>query len=103
MFTKTVGMTIHDYVVRRQLTEAAKLLVFSTKPIIEIAFICGYESQQAFTVAFKAMYKITPAEYRERQEFYPLQFCCFCKLSPYHVIVYCHANCFSKHSMYVIF
>ena len=73
MFTKTVGMTIHDYVVRRQLTEAAKLLVFSTKPIIEIAFICGYESQPAFTVAFKAMYKITPAEYRERQEFYPLQ------------------------------
>ena len=73
MFTKTVGMTIHDYVVRRQLTEAAKLLVFSTKPIIEIEFICVYESQPAFTLAFKAMYKITPAEYRERQEFYPLQ------------------------------
>ena len=27
--TETVGMTIHDYVQRRQLTEAAKLLVFS--------------------------------------------------------------------------
>ncbi len=27
-FTDTVGMTIHDYVSRRQLTEAAKLLVF---------------------------------------------------------------------------
>lgn len=42
MFTSTVGMTIHDYVQRRQLTEAAKLLVFSDKPIIEVAFICGY-------------------------------------------------------------
>ena len=42
MFTETVGLTIHDYVQRRQLTEAAKLLVFSDKPIIEIAFICGY-------------------------------------------------------------
>ena len=41
IFTKTVGMTMHDYVQRRQLTEAAKLLVFSDKPIIEIAFICG--------------------------------------------------------------
>ena len=40
LFTETVGMTIHDYVQRRQLTEAAKLLVFSDKPIIEIAFIC---------------------------------------------------------------
>ena len=73
LFTKTVGMTIHDYVQRRQLTEAAKLLVFSDKPIIEIAFICGYESQQSFSLAFKAMYKSPPAEYREERNFYPLQ------------------------------
>lgn len=73
MFSEMLGMTIHDYVQRRQLTEAAKLLVFSAKPILEIALTCGYESQQAFTTVFKAMYKIPPAEYRERQEFYPLQ------------------------------
>ena len=73
MFTSTVGMTIHDYVQRRQLTEAAKLLVFSDRPIIEVAFICGYESQQAFSCAFKSMYKIPPAEYRDYREFYPLQ------------------------------
>lgn len=73
MFTETLGMTIHDYVQRRQLTEAAKLLVFSEKPIIEIAFICGYESQQAFSAAFKAMYKIPPAQFRDNGTFYPLQ------------------------------
>ena len=73
MFTNTVGMTIHDYVQRRQLTEAAKLLVFSDRSIIEIAYICGYESQQAFSSAFKSMYKISPAEYRDNREFYPLQ------------------------------
>ena len=73
LFSETVGMTIHDYVVRRQLTEAAKLLFFSDRPIIEIAFICGYESQQAFSSAFKSMYKIPPAQYRENREFYPLQ------------------------------
>jgi len=73
LFSDTVGMTIHDYVGRRQLTEAAKLLVLSDKPIIEIAFICGYESQQAFSSAFKSMYKIPPAQYRENREFYPLQ------------------------------
>jgi len=73
MFTSTVGMTIHDYVQRRQLTEAAKLLVFSDRPIIEVAFICGYESQQAFSSAFRSMYKIPPAEYRDNREFYPLQ------------------------------
>lgn len=73
MFTKTVGLTIHEYAQRRQLTEAAKLLVFSRKPIIEIALISGYESQQAFSNIFKAMYKITPAEFREAEGFYPLQ------------------------------
>lgn len=73
LFTDTVGMTIHDYVQRRQLTEAAKLLVFSDQPIIEIALICGYESQQSFSSAFKAMYKSPPAEYREKRCFYPLQ------------------------------
>lgn len=73
MFTSTVSMTIHDYVQRRQLTEAAKLLIFSAKPIIEVAFLCGYESQQAFTSAFKSMYKVPPAQYRDRGTFYPLQ------------------------------
>ena len=73
LFTDTVGMTIHDYMQRRQLTEAAKLLVFSDQPIIEIALICGYESQQSFSLAFKAMYKSPPAEYRENRCFYPLQ------------------------------
>ena len=42
IFTDTVGMTIHDYVQRRQLTEAAKLLIFSDKSIIEIALINGF-------------------------------------------------------------
>ena len=59
IFTKIVGLTIHEYVQRRQLTEAAKLLVFSKRPIIEIALISGYESQQAFTSIFKAMYKLS--------------------------------------------
>ena len=57
MFTGTVGLTIHDYVQRRQLTEAAKLLVLSDRPILEIALSAGYESQQSFTDIFKAMYK----------------------------------------------
>lgn len=73
IFTKTVGLTIHDYVQRRQLTEAAKLLVFSDKPIYDIALLGGYESQQAFTSAFSAMYKQTPNEYRKKERFYPLQ------------------------------
>lgn len=73
MFTDTVGITPHDYIQRRQLTEGARLLVFSEKPIIEIALTAGYESQQAFASVFKSMYKQTPLEYRKNGAFYPLQ------------------------------
>lgn len=74
MFADTVGLSIHEYVKRRQLTEAAKLLVFSDRTILEISLLAGYESQQAFTDAFRQMYKKSPNEYRIKEEFYPLQF-----------------------------
>lgn len=73
MFTGTVDLTLHDYIQRRQLTEAAKLLVFSERPVLEIALIAGYESQQSFSDIFKAMYKKSPNQFREGKEFYPLQ------------------------------
>jgi len=73
IFTNAVELSIHDYVQRRQLTEAAKLLVFSDKPILDIAILSGYESQQAFSSVFKAMYKQSPLQYRINEVFYPLQ------------------------------
>lgn len=73
MFTETVGMTPHSYIRRRRLTEAARQLVFSRRPALEIALDAGYESHQGFAAVFKAMYKQTPVEYRQSGAFYPLQ------------------------------
>lgn len=73
IFKNTIGLTIHEYTLRRKLSEAAKYLVFSHKSILEIAILSGYESQQAFSLSFKQMYKRSPLQYRENQEFYPLQ------------------------------
>jgi len=73
IFTDTVGLTIHDYAQRRRLTEAAKLLFFSDQPIIDIAILAGYDSQQAFSNAFKTMYKQSPHQFRKNEVFYPLQ------------------------------
>lgn len=50
MFTHTFGLTIHEYVQRRRLTEAAKLLVFSNRSVLDLALIAGYESQQLLRV-----------------------------------------------------
>jgi AraC family transcriptional regulator len=33
----------------------------------------GYESQQAFTLAFKKLYKVSPQAFRKKLDFYPIQ------------------------------
>lgn len=72
-FSGALGTTLHQYARRRRLTEAARRLVNSRAPLCDLALTAGYRSQQAFTDAFRAMYKIPPAEYRRRRAFYPLQ------------------------------
>lgn len=72
MFTAAAGITPHDYILRRQLTHAARLLLYSEMPVLDIALLCGYESRQSFTSAFREMYKMTPARFRKEGEFYPL-------------------------------
>lgn len=73
MFTSLVGFSVHQYVIRRKLTESAKKLLFSELPILEIALNAGYESQQAYTLAFKRLYKMTPQVFRRKHEFKPIQ------------------------------
>jgi len=73
MFTSIVGFTVHSYVQRRRLTEAARLLIFTNKPIMEIALFAGYETQQSFSVAFKALFDCSPQTLRKKRDFYPLQ------------------------------
>lgn len=41
MFTQAAGLTIHEYVRRRQLTEAARELIFSSRSILDIALSAG--------------------------------------------------------------
>lgn len=72
-FREELGITVHGYVLRRRMSEAAKLLVFSEKSILEIAMYSGYETQQAFSSCFKSLYKKTPLHYRQSACYYPLQ------------------------------
>lgn len=73
MFNLVVGFTVHRYIQRRRLTEAARMLIFTEKPIIEIALCAGYETQRAFSNGFKAMFQYSPASFRKHGSFLPLQ------------------------------
>lgn len=72
LFSAEVGTSIHDYIARRRLTVAAEAITRGA-PILDAALAYGYGSQQAFSAAFKAMYKTSPGAFRERGFFYPLQ------------------------------
>lgn len=71
-FSEVTGMTMGDYICRR-LTEGAKMLVFTDWSVLDIAVSVGFGSQQAFSAAFKRMFKKTPGQYRSDEEFWPLQ------------------------------
>lgn len=73
MFVNIVGFTVHNYIQRRRLTEAARLLIFSDKPIMEIALFAGYKTQQSFTIGFKKLFKCSPQAFRKKRDFYPFQ------------------------------
>jgi len=73
MFASIVGFTVHSYVQRRRLTEAARLLIFTNQSIMEISLFAGYETQQSFSVAFKALFDCSPQTLRKKRDFYPLQ------------------------------
>lgn len=73
MFSNIVGCTMHQYIQKRRLTEAARQLIYTSRSIIDISLTAGYETQQSFTLAFKRLYEESPQAYRKRQEFLPIQ------------------------------
>lgn len=64
VFSGMVGETVGGYVRRRRLASALSDLTATDIPIIEIAWRHGFESQEAFTRAFKAMFGCTPGRCR---------------------------------------
>lgn len=84
-FKKETGYTIYKYIQGRRLTLAARKLVETKQPIVEIAYEAQYASQQAFALAFKQFYECTPNIYRKNGVFYPkqLKLCRMSSLSGY--------------------
>ncbi|RPI90364.1 MAG: helix-turn-helix domain-containing protein [Chloroflexi bacterium] len=64
LFHASIGETPGAYVRKRRLSEAAGLLVSTDRRIIEIAFDFRFESQAAFTRAFRRQFRVTPAAMR---------------------------------------
>ena len=64
LFRTFTGYTVKTYLNHYRLYRAALDLRDSNKQLVEIAYIHGFSSQQAFTRSFSQIYGITPAQFR---------------------------------------
>lgn len=63
-FAAILGESVGSYIKKRRLADAAKKLLYTDRRIIDIAMENGFESAEAFSRAFKAVYKVSPQIYR---------------------------------------
>lgn len=68
MFSKTFHCNFNKYVNGIRLNYASAILESSQEPITNICLDCGFESQRTFNRVFKERYKMTPREYRNKND-----------------------------------
>jgi len=66
-FTAILGESIGSYIKKRRLADASKKLLYTDLKIIDIAIEYGFDSPEAFSRAFKAIYKVSPQSYRQNR------------------------------------
>ena len=63
-FKKLVGAAPMEYLARCRIHKASRLLHESKMPIAQVASLSGYESEAAFSKAFKRRLGVTPGKFR---------------------------------------
>lgn len=72
IFQGMVGESLMAHVRRLRLERAATRLKHSDQPVTHIAFEAGYETHEAFTRAFRAMFGESPTGFREVHQSLPM-------------------------------
>lgn len=65
LFQQHTGITAADYIRARRLADAASQLLYTEERLLDIALSCRFDSQEAFTRAFKKNYGLPPGRYRK--------------------------------------
>ncbi|EAA1645070.1 hypothetical protein DPS92_23965 [Salmonella enterica subsp. enterica serovar Richmond] len=70
IFKELIGIPIGKYLRTRRMMKAATLLRLTNTPIIQIAYLLHFDSQQTFTREFKKITGHTPLQYRKTKVWY---------------------------------
>ena len=63
-FKQETGMTPHQYAIQCKMKEAATLLTFTDRSLLDISELLCFSSQSHFQRVFKAFYGVTPRQWR---------------------------------------
>lgn len=64
-FRKHYNCTIGEFIRKRRVEHACRMLTQTNTPLSEIALTCGFSDQSHFSAMFKSHVGLTPAKYRE--------------------------------------
>jgi len=65
MFRKSTGQTPHQFVLRQRLERARAMLRARDGRVLDVALACGFKTQQHFAQAFRAVWGVSPTDYRQ--------------------------------------
>ena len=65
LFKRSVGVSVHHYVMQRRVQRAVELLTHTTDAIGEIALLCGFANQSHMTSAVRRFLGVTPRALRD--------------------------------------
>lgn len=65
LFKKHTGITIYNYLLKRRMEEAMKLLSDPSRKVYEVSEIVGYKSKPYFSETFKRYFGKTPKEFQQ--------------------------------------
>lgn len=65
IFKEITGMSMHQYIISLKIKRACYFLTNSSLSYSEIAYYCGYSSEQYFSIAFKKNIGMSPSSYRK--------------------------------------
>lgn len=63
-FRRETGYSPHEYLTLRRVSAAKDLLISTNAPLREIAFECGYASEENFIRAFRGAVGVSPSSFR---------------------------------------
>ena len=64
LFRETIGETPHRFITAYRVEQSQKMLEDATKPLLDVALICGFSDQPHFTRVFKKHTGMTPKQFR---------------------------------------